>query len=177
MEYIYVTENNFLNKQKYNYSKFGGQDFLDAYIKNRHDTLNYLEKKDLRKNKYSYDDLCAILLQISKGGAVDKELCDKYVQKFEVQKCFYKQYDENWRPVIESGYSKLRTYILFAYVLLGMYQCTEGLKYYNCLLKVDDTLISQRDCLSDGEKVLFADILKRELDIYEAILCDVGEGK
>lgn len=177
MEYIYVTENNFLNKQKYNYSKFGGQDFLDAYIKNRHDTLNYLEKTDLRKNKYSYDDLWTVLLQISQGREIDKELCDKYVQKFEVQKCFYKEYDQNWKPVLESGYSRLETYILFAFVLLGMYKYTQGLKYYNCLLKVDDTLISQKDCLSDGEKVLFADILKRELKIYEAILNGVGEDK
>lgn len=177
MEYIYVTENNFLNKQKYSYSEFGGQDFLDAYIKNRWDALDYLKKKDLKKNKYSYDDLCSILLQIYQKGTVDKELCDKYVQKFEVQKCFYKEYDQSWKPVLESGYSKLRTYILFAYVLLGMYQYTKGLKYYNCLLKVDDTLISQKDYLSDGEKVLFTDILKRELKIYEAILHDVEEGK
>ena len=42
MDYIYVTENNLENRQKYTYSQYGGEDFLNAYMDSR---KSFIEEK------------------------------------------------------------------------------------------------------------------------------------
>ena len=64
-------------------------------------------------------------------------------------------------------------YIIFAECLVFTFRC---LKYFSCLLKVDDTLLSVQDKLDIRLKKALYNIIKSELDIFYQLAEENGIG-
>lgn len=162
MDYIYVTENNLENRQKYTYSQYGGEDFLNAYMDSR---KSFIEEKLIEPEPVhvTYNELSMLVW----GGVEGFDtLADAYVKTFEVRKRIYTAYDANWVPMTTDRTDYVN-YILLAKVLIGMYKKTSCLKYVNCLLKVDDTLLSIKDNMPYSCQLELQGVLTEELSIYE----------
>ncbi len=67
------------------------------------------------------------------------------------------------------GYETVENYILFGEILVQAYLMTKNLKYFNCLLKLDDTLISMKSRLDANQKRKLSSILKKEQLFYEEL--------
>jgi hypothetical protein len=90
---------------------------------------------------------------------------DELVQRFEVTKKIYEVY----KPGFRKGEGKSDCFILyalFAMVLSIYYYKNKNLKYLNVLLKINDTLISVIDKLTDDYPAIFM--------AYLATLCEVS---
>lgn len=167
MEYIYITDNNLEKKQKYNYSQYGGEAFLNAYLANRKDAIDKLEEKNAIHQTYT--ELKKIKTQLSIVRTVDQILkndIDAYVKTFEVRKRLYTGYDQNWKPTNED-YHDYMNYIIFAQVLVTMYEITDNVKYLSCLMKLDDTLISLIPLIPYSIRIEIKSILEAEIAGYE----------
>ncbi len=174
--YPYITENNLLNKQKYNYSEYRGMEFLSDYRESRLKAIAALSSAHMKENCLScciQGGTCKELKTLLENG--NKTTIDKYVKSFEVRKRLYTAYDENMKPmeISEATYSDFDAYIFFAKVLLAAHKRNRGLKYFSCLLKLDDTLISVKDKLSDNQKWQLAKILTEELSLYDALAAHI----
>lgn len=175
MAYKYITDNNLYEKQNYMYSEYRGLDFVTEYLDSREEFLNRFEKGMGIKNKVQ-QDLAAIFKEL-KGGKRTKEILDllnAYTKSFEVRKRIYSEYDSSWKPLPEAGFENYDNYLLFASCLLLAYKNTNRLKYFNCLLKVNDTLLSVQDKLEYIEKEYFSEIIRRELDIFNLLAVENG---
>ncbi len=95
-----------------------------------------------------------------------KALIDEYVKSFEVRKRIYTGYDGNWKPLPGAGFEDYGSYLLLADCLLWMYQHTRCLKYFSCLLKLDDTLLSVENKLGSRQKEHLGSIIRQELGIF-----------
>lgn len=175
MAYKYITDNNLYEKQNYMYSEYRGMAFIKEYLDSRRYYLKSLEMNvtesfhGIRKvdNKIQ-QELLEICRKLEKGN-YDKEtkaLLDAYIKSFEVRKRIYTSYDRNWRPLPDAGFEDYKSYVLLADCLLRMYQSTGSLKYFSCLLKLDDTLLSIKDRLESGLKGYLGHIIRQELNIF-----------
>lgn len=63
---------------------------------------------------------------------------------------------------------------MLAECLLSAYQHTKCLKYFNCLLKLDDTLISIQNRMSQQLKEHLIRILMQELSIFSQLAIENG---
>lgn len=156
MKYEYVTENNLENRQRYQYTKYYGEEFLSSYFYGRREAANLNKKCNAlsiaAENKY-----------ISEGNA------NQILKSFEVRKRIYGAYDEKYKPVDEQDYKNYQLYLDFASLMAGMYEKSKNLKYLNALLKVDDTLLSIRDLLYEEQKALLGKILSKEMLYVRAV--------
>lgn len=180
MSYQYVTENNLENKQTYMYSEYGGIHFLKEYIATRREYINKyegLEENKTEDNEKTKESTSVMmdLLEIRKTLNTDKsdrktmDLINAYTKSFEVRKRIYQKYDNNWKPIGSKNFKDYELYLVFAECLILSYQHTQCLKYFNCLLKVDDSLLSICDKMGDRLKGNLSQIIKKELDFFYQI--------
>ncbi len=167
MSYKYITENNLEEKQNYMYSEYGGNAFLEEYQDSRKAAIINTGEEDTDGKLYD------LLLNVP-SLQHDKDLkfsLDKLVQSFEVRKRVYDRTDLLWKPVDKNagGYKTVENYILFGEILVQAYLMTKNLKYFNCLLKLDDTLISMKSRLDANQKRKLSSILKKEQLFYEEL--------
>ena len=170
MEYKYITNHNLENCQNYMYSQYCGREFLDAY---KHSRLEYIEK-------YNDADSCYIVkanrqkseteTKLRNLSMDDSMLLDAFVKTFEVRKRLYTQYDwGTWRPESHAYYDDMELYLLLAEKCVEFYQRSKRLKLLNCLLKVDDTLLSECSLLDDVQKKRLCNVLKEELLLVDTL--------
>ena len=181
MAYEYITDNNLYTKQTYMYSEYRGMDFFRDYLESRH---KYIDCQNLQRGgqqTFSSDDIVQQdfrdIFQKLKTGDYSKEIIDKinaYTKSFEVRKRIYSCYDSQWKPVAGAGFENYQSYLLFADCLLHMYQYTKCLKYFSCLLKVDDTLLSVGNCLPETFQEYLGQIISREMDIFYQLVQENG---
>lgn len=177
MAYKYITENNLYHKQTYMYSEYGGLGFLKEYIDSRQeylgrwekqsDTVSECEKKAAVLNG-TVQDLLNVR-QALKAGKPDREVIDLvngYTKSFEVRKRIYQEYDDHWKPIGSKEFENYEAYLIFAECLALTYMHTECLKYFSCLLKVNDTLLSVQEQLDGRLKKALYNMVKKELDIF-----------
>ncbi len=181
MAYEYVTDNNLYEKQNYMYSEYRGMDFLRDYLDSRRWYIDSISYKNDGREATSHEegatdpvqsDLMQILHKLE-SGECDRELTDRmnaYTKSFEVRKRIYSDYDSRWKPVEGAGFESYLSYLLFADCLLHMYKHTECLKYFSCLLKVDDTMLSVSSLLPEELTMYLRTIIVRELEIFELLL-------
>lgn len=171
MSYKYITDNNLYEKQNYMYSEFGGTEFLTDYINSRKRYLNSVKHRDIAMIEYH----CATgqklqrILDKLKSGQVERETIDlinSYTKSFEVRKRLYMSYDDNFKPSPDAGFEDYDSYLLFAECLFLVYSHSGCLKYFNCLLKVDDTLLSVWDKLREYQKEYMSQIIHHELECF-----------
>ncbi len=183
MAYEYVTENNLYEKQTYMYSEYRGTDFLKDYLASR---CNYMDAgkstgDDILSCEEISDDLVwrelTEILRKLKTGDYSVEVTDTvnaYTKSFEVRKRLYSRYDDQWKPVEGAGFENYQSYLLFADCLLHMYRHTKCLKYFSCLLKVNDTLLSVQNCFPECLRGYFRQMISQELDIFYELARENG---
>ena len=180
MAYQYVTENNLYNKQTYMYSQYNGIPFLKEYLDVRQEYL----KKNESLEEYAVEndegladatgtmrDLLHIK-KILKSDKRDKEAIDlmnAYTKSFEVRKRIYQEYDSDWKPTGSRIFEDYEIYLTFAECLVLSYRHTQCLKYFSCLLKVDDTLLSVSDQMDIRLKGELYRVIKKELAVFYEI--------
>ena len=177
MEYKYITENNLENKQTYMYSEFGGAEFLKAYKNSR---LGYLERVmhdevDSKVFHCTRSDLLRIKDNIKdeKSNQIN-ELLNNYVKRFEVCKRLYTVYDYNWKIAENAPYNQYDLYILLADCCIRAYENTKCTKYFSCLLKISDTLLSIEDKLTEIEKRALGDVIEKEIMEFDKLSNQIG---
>ena len=169
MGYQYITEDNLENKQKYNYSKYAGEEFINDYVKSRKYVIEAMNI--VSESHVTYTELKQIQGCLLNNKEIDldtKILLDAYVKSFEVRKRLYSAYDDSWRPLCEE-YRDYYCYIIFAQVLESAYELNHNLKYLNCMLKLDDTLISLISHMPNSCNMELKKILEKELELFSKI--------
>lgn len=171
MSYKYITDNNLYEKQNYMYSEFSGTEFLTDYINSRKRYLNCVEHRNISALEYhcaTGQKLQSILDKLKSGQAEHEtiDLVNSYTKSFEVRKRIYTDYDNNFKPSDDAGFEDYDNYLLLAECLLSVYRQTGCLKYFNCLLKVDDTLLSVWEKLQEYQKDYMSHIIYQELDCF-----------
>ncbi len=168
MEYKYITDDNLINKQNYMYSDFGGAEFLKAYANSREE---FIKDKDKFVGRFhdTRKELGLIISSLQEGdhGPVMESL-NSYVKRYEVTKRLYTEYDESWKPTVNSSFEEMDVYLALARGCLLTYRLTKCTKYLSCLLKVTDTLLSVRERLTYGQSADLADITvceRKEIDM------------
>lgn len=177
MMYKYITENNLENRQFYMYCEFEGMNFLKAYFKTRTDFIDgwksdkdegyFVEKISLesRTDAVLYNLLCEDFK------TENKKMIDWFTKDFEVRKRVYTSYDDiTKKPEEGADYHRISPYILLGYVMSKAYVKTENYKYLNCLLKIDDTLLSLIEQMSENEVMAVKKLLETEIDYVAKIL-------
>jgi hypothetical protein len=175
MTYDYITDNNLYNKQNYMYSRYCGMDFIKAYI----DSRNIKNKTFVQRNVKALSGLKSetavklnrMLSELSNNdetGIVISEL-NGYVKSFEVRKRLYDGYVD-WKPLDGAGFEDYESYLTFSECLIYAYSYTGNLKYFSCLLKVDDTLLSLYSELTGEQTVRLDNIIDRELLYFRQML-------
>ncbi len=86
----------------------------------------------------------------------------KWVQKWEVSKRVFARYDERFKPVDQSGYTRLSLYLLLATLMANAYDRFSELPYLNAFIKLLDTLCAQHNGLNDQEVAHLAWLADRE---------------
>ena len=183
MSYKYITDNNLYEKQTYMYSEYKGMAFLKEYLDSREVCLNCHEnpnediliQAETLKNPVQ-KDLSEIVQKLNEGD-YSKELMtsvNAYTKSFEVRKRLDSCYDDNWKPVAGTGFEDYESYLLFAECLLLAYRHTRCLKYFSCLLKVDDTLLSIQEKLGDQLTKHCCRIIRQEVDIFYQLASEHG---
>lgn len=184
MAYEYITDNNLYEKQSYMYSEYRGMDFLRDYLASRYkymeDAVKSIDESTLSCVEASdnavHQDLLDILQKLKIGDYSTEVIntINAYTKSFEVRKRIYSCYDNQWKPLENADFENYQSYLLFADCLLHMYQHNKCLKYFSCLLKVDDTLLSIQDHLPECLRGYFSQIISRELDIFHQLLQENG---
>lgn len=177
MEYRYITEDNLIHKQNYMYSEFGGTSFLDSYINSRDRYINNTPM-DTCNNHFTYRDLYRIL-ELLKDDEYEsaRVILDAYVKRFEVSKRLYSKYNEKWKEIDSSSYVELDLYLVLAECCLSAYRVSNCSKYYSCLLKIDDTLLSVSNRMTQMQSERFRSILIQERKIFDVLCRSLGVWK
>lgn len=181
MAYKYITEDNLYNKQTYMYSEYGGIDFLKEYVFSRQQYLD--DHKDMKSISTEYEwegdksnDVICELLRIKQALKADTynstvmDLMNSYTKSFEVRKRVYEKYDNNWKPVGNKRFEDYEAYLLLAECLGLSYEHTKCLKYFSCMLKVVDTLLSIQDKLRDELKGILYLVIQKELAFFNQLM-------
>jgi len=173
--YKYTSKNLLENPEKYYYTPFLGQKFIDSYIASRTVFLKNLkhENQDLSTwteglNLSNNTDVIStgyVLWNYLKTNKKD-DFINVLFKKFEVSKKIHSSYDlKSYRPIKKNG--NILNYILFGIVLIKLYEESRFMGYLNSLLKINDIIISQ-----DTEQVLkyspaLKTIITKELELVK----------
>lgn len=183
MQYKYITENNLENKQSYMYSVFFGEDFLKCFFKVRKKYImnynsiiletNILNFCEFTKGCYTekiFSEIYFKLIESAKNFDELKIEIDQFTKSFEVRKRIYDNYNQEYRPLDGASYENYKTYLLFLLILQKAYEITKNYKYLNCLLKINDTIISVANNLDANASIIHKYIVNKEL-IFITDLC------
>jgi hypothetical protein len=160
MVYPYTQESIHDNPELYMYAPFGGEEFLKLFIAQRKklfigssaikDALKILQE-DLVPIKcvppenvdifFSLDILqCCMAIHFSmphETNAYQENWLETFIRKYETIKKIWVTYDRHMKPVKKEQIS-IEGYIYFSYLLASNLGSGNGLKRYNCLLKLND---------------------------------------
>lgn len=154
MNYQYCNKNLLEEKETYQYSKYCGKDFLNAFFRNRQNFLcttkdNDNSLFDLKINSNTFDFLKEFYNSCS-----DLDRFALLLKKFEVTKRIFENTDENFKRLETSKSDNLDLYILFSNCCYLAYKKTNHLSFVNAILKCNDILCSQKDFSKSDTKML-----------------------
>ncbi len=171
--YEYITNNNLEDRQNYMYSEFGGVEFLKLYRLSREQYLKGLKessREEIIANHDTRKDLNQVLRNLKCGDYnKTKDVLNDYVKRFEVSKRLYTEYKQNWKVANNASYDNLDLYMLLADCCLESYKLSGCTKYFSCLLKIDDTLLSVSSSLTCLESEHLKEIVIKELEEFEKL--------
>lgn len=106
------------------------------------ETLQATWPRDISEEAGTTAELRKMLVSLY-AGEEDRTQINRYIQRFEVRKRLFAEYDpKTHKPVERSGYENIHNYILLAAIAEKSYCRFHSLKYLSCLLKLNDTLLS-----------------------------------
>ena len=154
VSYEYTNKNLLEEKETYQYSKYYGEDFVDAFYKNRTDFLNSLKDTDIDLFQLNIKSNIYEFLKdfYENQNEIDKFM--KLLQKFEVTKRIFDNTDENFKRKEDANSDNLNLYILFSNCCYLVYKKIGHLSLINAILKCNDILVSQKDFSSADTKML-----------------------
>ena len=123
---------------------------------------------NIKEESIVHRDLWQICSGIKEGDRNAMDRLKAYVKSFEVRKRLYTEYLD-WKPAEGALFEEYDTYLIFSDCLLEAYRRTGGLKYYSCLLKVDDVLLSIQFLLTCRERERLLGIISEELEIFQTL--------
>jgi hypothetical protein len=193
--YVYSTQNLLDIPQKYQMSPFQGHKFLEQYKESRKASMQLIKDKIntttldqvtaqmhlnfqhpleiINSSKFStqklFESIFLILLRDKDDIAITKIVND-FIKKFEIKKRIFSSYNKEIQEA-SNDYKTLPNYILLASICVLKYKKTKNLKYINVLLKLNDTICSQINIISENNtSFLCFFALKSELDyIFDLI--------
>ena len=175
--YKYTSKNLLLNPEKYFYTTFEGQKFIDSYYESRNSFIKNIkiEKEDLSswieqleiKNNDKVISTGYVLLNYLKTNKKN-DFINILFKKFEVSKKIHFSYDSNsFRPVQKKD--NILDYILFGITLIKLYEETKFLGYVNSLLKICDIIISQNPISIVKYAPALKIIIEKELELVNQL--------
>ena len=173
--YEYATGNRLENRNTYFYTPYLGNSFIDSWKANREQALHFCSENTASSelalesdNPFSGEAILESLYQdVLSGDINDRVLL--LIQRFEVGKRLYNEYDENMRPTDRNAYTNYSLYLRFGELLSLAYRDTLKLNFLNPFIKVMDLLISLKDLLSSSQSDRLASLIEKE-NIYISAL-------
>lgn len=168
MAYQYITENNLVHKQNYMYSEYRGKEFLQDFFDSRKKLTVQNDIEEISNMDVKLDETLSELIDLEQElrrngiSSANIECVRKYLKSFEVRKRLYSAYDVGMKPKGDAVYDNYDSYLVMADILRIIFEKTKCLKYFSCLLKLNDTLLSIADNLNIGQLQKLAIILKWE---------------
>jgi hypothetical protein len=180
MEYEYTSENRIKKPHYYMYTPYHGRKFLDIYFDDRKEFKTSIVK-DL-DNKVSFS-LVSLLVEckdsevlnensdemtISLLSLIEKLYSEKYtagdvaalgafIHRFEVKKNLGDYLDlKQAAGRCSKETSEVKRYILLALACSLYYEKSKNLKYHNCLLKLNDLIISAKSEIQSSTAMALA---------------------
>ncbi len=183
-KYTFSKKNRLQYPEKYEYTQYKGSFFLDAYEKNRKNMLtkHLVSTRKIENVLSSWQKMSQGTVQLlfdiyisTIGANIDVRIF-KLIQRFEVSKKIYADYNfDTWKRTSEE-FLDVKNYLMFGVALINAYHKTENngqkLILFNTLLKLNDLLISLDIQIKDEQEVL-AYCIGKELDIYCEVCKDV----
>lgn len=180
MKYKYITENNLEKIQNYQFAEYSGKEFLLSYLQSRVPYTDADQKRELILPEVfllwnEWPALCTMVNLYERLYDPSPLECmeakwqvDRLVQSFEVKKKLYGDcsYKEGVK-VVGVFYKDVRLYLIFSLICSRSYELYYNLKYLNCLLKVNDTLLSLY--LPDEFRSLMQYLIGREVQYVHAV--------
>ena len=98
------------------------------------------------------------------------KIVNDFIKKFEIKKRIFSYYNKEIQEA-SNDYKTLSNYILLASICVLKYKKTKNLKYINVLLKLNDTICSQINIISENNtSFLCFFALKSELDYISDLI-------
>lgn len=173
--YKYISEGNLEKKQSYQYSEFIGNHFFEEFEESRELNIEPNDNYNVTE-KIKSDTAEKLLLLRNKleetSDAIEsdnKKELDFYNKTFEIRKRLYTKYDNEGKPRLGSDYRDYDAYIIFAQCLVLGYKQTGSLKYLSCLLKLIDTLISEKEHLNISQLSELKKCIELEGKFYKVL--------
>ena len=191
MTYPYSNTDLLENPERYQFTKFMGEKFLESYFYSRKIILNdiggKIDKKmnfseiidnltninNLENNEYNLENneynLEKLLLKILSNNQNRKEklneIIDIFLKKYEIKKKLVMQYDNDFHEK-DSNYKNLRNYILLDLLCVIRFNETKNLKFLNTILKINDMLVTQISLWNNkNDLCVFQWLLENEIRI------------
>lgn len=182
--YPYASGDLLEQRNTYFYAPFGGAAFLDAWRRQRAGALramSALPAAATGAREPGPGGVDALLEDIHRSLTATRippgepmPALNRLVQRFEVSKRLHGEYDANWRPTDAADYRYMERYIRFAEILDLAHERTGALPYLNALLKIVDTLASQREALSAAQRARLACVIEHEQGHVERLATRLG---
>ena len=166
-QYKYSSKNILISPNKYEYSNFEGDmffekyfasrnSFLDVLVTRRDESITITEEYSKESNDYTRENelITNLFLKnlLSKNYQTIKIYLDKIktlIKRFEVSKKLFHSYDKISIKKTSTIYNEVDNYSLFSILLQTCYINSEvkeeKLIYLNCILKLNDLIISIKD--------------------------------
>lgn len=183
--YTYTFGNLLEKPNTYFYTEYHGLDFLEAWKSDRERVRAKLGN-ELPPFKGKPDLFESLLAKIAARKSLDahfifdavqgalagkkdhgntpelKRLINKLVQRFEVSKRWYPEYEASFRAKVKTVYDDLELYVRGAEIFDAAHAQFGELPYLNALLKSIDTLCSIHEKLNADQKGRLARLISRE---------------
>lgn len=171
MNYEYADGDLLSSPQKYQYTQYGGAEFIDAWKLQRKMLCASLpepvlpESKNVAEKGPTYQQLIEICSQLRQSVFSDENRSKLlfYLKKFEVSKRIYSEYSPEGKAG-RGDYVRLMNYLLLAECSIYQWQQERCSYWLNLLLKINDTLSTQTARMSLEEQAYLHWVLLAEAE-------------
>jgi methionyl-tRNA formyltransferase len=178
--YIYSSGNLIEERNTYFYTPYLGIPFISAWRMEREKSIKKLGapcEPPAYAEVQNDDGTGFALLESLYAGVISSNFDNNLsllIQRFEVGKRIYKNYDKNLRAIDRDQCHELSLYLRFAEILDEAYSRTEKLNYLNPFLKIMDTLIALQENLDGNQEGRLSRLIRQELQYVNKLANHVG---
>jgi len=185
LSYRYTKDDLLINPQTYQYSEYQGQQLIDDWRANRSIVLaGLIEPKLCPLNLPTQEgDTLSILHKLCTSLRTDETLVPQLEywlivlnKKFEVSKRIYSRYEVQ-RPhkkSINASFNDIECYLLLAESLMHYWHRESKSHSLSCAIKLCDTLLTQKNRMTDIQTAQFTWLLTQERQIILSLSQRLG---